>query len=264
VKQTSSPVNLPNSTETVNSSLAKSPVVENATEAANKPKKGGVFQKLNPVTWFNGASKPKATNNIQLIRPVPADTNDAGRLVASNPNITPLPPKAAVPRYAFRTSKIDVGNRQDAQKYFSAAMAAQEKENLMEAIALYQQCVKADPSFFEGNYNLGLVLMQKGDFKQAVGACETTVMLKPTVGEARYNFALALEKAGYFLDAANQYEAVLKNTPENVSANLRLANLYSQQLGNIAGARSHYQKVLELQPQHAQATNIRFWLANNP
>ena len=70
--------------------------------------------------------------------------------------------------------------------------------------------------------------------------------------------------AGYALDAANELERVVEAKPEDSRAHLSLGNLYSQQLGQKEKARAHYQKLLELDPRHAQASAVRFWLAANP
>jgi hypothetical protein len=49
-----------------------------------------------------------------------------------------------------------------------------------------------------------------------------------------------------------------------VRNHLTLGNLYAQQLHEISSARPEYLKVLELDPNHEQASNIRFWLSANP
>jgi hypothetical protein len=49
-----------------------------------------------------------------------------------------------------------------------------------------------------------------------------------------------------------------------VRAHLALANLCAQSLHDTAQARTHYLKVLELEPDNAQAADIRFWLSANP
>jgi hypothetical protein len=49
-----------------------------------------------------------------------------------------------------------------------------------------------------------------------------------------------------------------------VRAHFALANLYSQQLGQPGKARAHYLRLLELDPQHPQATAVRYWLEANP
>ena len=42
-----------------------------------------------------------------------------------------------------------------------------------------------------------------------------------------------------------------------------LANVLSRSLGDKEMARAHYLKVLELDPKHPSASQIRYWLAEN-
>jgi hypothetical protein len=49
--------------------------------------------------------------------------------------------------------------------------------------------------------------------------------------------------------------------PNNASVHLTLANLYRIELEDIARARTHYERVLAIQPQHLRASEIRRWLA---
>ena len=65
-------------------------------------------------------------------------------------------------------------------------------------------------------------------------------------------------------DAADELKKILVAHPAEVRAHLTLANLYAQTLRDAAAARSHYLKVLELEPSHPQASEIRFWLSANP
>ena len=51
--------------------------------------------------------------------------------------------------------------------------------------------------------------------------------------------------------------------PSDARAHLSLANLYAQQLQQASLARDHYQRVLEINPKHAEAAKIRYWLAAN-
>jgi Tfp pilus assembly protein PilF len=81
--------------------------------------------------------------------------------------------------------------------------------------------------------------------------------------DARYNFALALKAAGYPVDAADQLNKILAAHADEVRAHLALANVSAQSLHDVAQARQHYLKVLELQPDNPQANDIRFWLSAN-
>mgnify|MGYP003542074182 CR=1 FL=1 len=47
-------------------------------------------------------------------------------------------------------------------------------------------------------------------------------------------------------------------------AMLLLGNVYAQDLENEDGARKMYQQLLAKEPQHPQATAIRYWLSEHP
>ncbi len=120
-----------------------------------------------------------------------------------------------------------------------------------------------DPAFFEADYNLGLVATEARNWPAALAAYELALAIKPDSPDARYNFALVLRQANYLADAVNELERLLAGHPNETRAHLALANLYAQQLHQPAKARSHYQRVLELEPRLPQAAAIRHWLDAN-
>ena len=73
-----------------------------------------------------------------------------------------------------------------------------------------------------------------------------------------------LQQASYLGDAARELERLLVLDPNDPRAHLALANLYAQHLHQLAKARAHYLRALELNPQLPQAAAIRNWLATNP
>jgi tetratricopeptide (TPR) repeat protein len=95
-------------------------------------------------------------------------------------------------------------------------------------------------------------------------AYEIALALKPEAEDARYNFALALKNGGYWIDASDELQKLLAANPSEARTHLSLGNLYSQQLDRPTLARDHYLRVLELNPRHAEAAKIRYWLATNP
>ena len=95
-------------------------------------------------------------------------------------------------------------------------------------------------------------------------AYEYALAIQPDSIDARYNFALALKAAGYVPDAVNELKKVVTARPDEARAHLALANLYAQTLHDTTLARRHYLKVLELNPDGPQSSDIRFWLAANP
>ena len=68
----------------------------------------------------------------------------------------------------------------------------------------------------------------------------------------------------FLRDAADQLKKLLGANPSDARAHLSLGNLYAQPLQQPELAREHYQRVLELNPRHAEAAKIRFWLTSNP
>jgi tetratricopeptide (TPR) repeat protein len=131
-------------------------------------------------------------------------------------------------------------------------------------VAAYQRAIRADGAFFEAYHNLGIVAAQMGDLLKSTAAYETALALEPDSASARFNFALALQRGGYLRDAAAELTKLLAKHPDDAGAHFVLANLHSQNFNQPAKARPHYVRVLELRPQHPQATAIRFWLRENP
>ena len=178
---------------------------------------------------------------------------------------TPAPKPKAFLHYTYRSAtKPKPGNRAAADIPFAQGLDAQEKHRLNDALAMFETATKADPEYFNAYYNLARTAYELKDWPTALRAYETALLLDPESPNARYSFALTLKQAGYPLDAVYELEKLLALKPNDVSAHLLVANLYSQQIGRPQIARPHYLKVLEIEPQHPQATQIRYWLADNP
>ena len=232
---------------------------------ANPPKqqKDGFLSHLNP---FSRKPKPeKPTQTAAVSQP-------ATKVIILNSNAPaepagPIaePPPIIVKRYEYQfPPKPSPGNRTEALKYLTEANRAYQAGIKGEAISKYKKAAAADPSFFEAYYNLALAAYGINDWTDALSACERALAIRPESVEARFWFALALREAKYPQDAADQLLIIVQNHPEDYRAHLSLANLYARQLNQSQLAREHYVKVLELAPHHAEASNIRSWLAGNP
>lgn len=208
---------------------------------------------------------PKPPPTIEPFKPAPVVTNTppaAVTNVASIPPVKPKPPVPNVPRYKYKKPVAPAeGQRDEANVPFEKALTHHRLGNLPEAIAGYRAVVKADPSYFQGQFNLALALHVANDLANALVTYETALVIDPLSLTARYNFALALDKQKFPLDSANELEELLVTHPAYVPAHLLAGNLYAQQLKQADRARDHYRRVLQLEPGHAEATNIRRWLA---
>lgn len=169
-----------------------------------------------------------------------------------------------VPRYVYLSpGKPPSGNRREAEKFYAEGVRLHKAGNLRDAVANYQKAIQLDAAYFEAFYNMGLAAYERGQMKQSLAAYEYALALNPGSIDARYNFALALKQAGYPADAVVELNKVVQARPNEVRAHYSLANLYAQALKMVPMAREHFQKVLDLNPSHPQASEIRFWLANN-
>jgi Flp pilus assembly protein TadD len=233
-----------------------------ATET--KVEKRGFFQRISPANIFRRETKttPIVTPlNSGAGSPPPRPVEVAA--TTSKPQV--LPQAAAISRYVYRSpAKPAAGNRSEAEVSFAQGMQAQRDHRPAAAVTAYRAAMKADPGFFEAQYNLGLAAFEAGDLPQSLLAYEQALAITPDSANARYNFALALKEANFPLDAVQELEKLLTAHPEEARAHLSLANLYAQQLDQPSLARPHYLKVLAIDPRHPQATAIRYWLAANP
>jgi tetratricopeptide (TPR) repeat protein len=189
------------------------------------------------------------------------------------PNPEPAPAKTFYPepapvtytRYQYLSPAPPApGARLPASGAFTKARLYEQDEKWIEALEWYQQAADMDPSWFEAQYNTGVLAYRLRNYSVALPSYEYALAIQPDSADARYNFALALKAAGHAPDAADELKKILAANPDEVRAHLALANLYAQQLHDASQARAHYLKVLELDPANAQASDIRFWLSANP
>jgi tetratricopeptide (TPR) repeat protein len=251
-----------------------------ASAGSPKPVKRSLLARLNPINLFRREPKP-----AQQLTPLPPATASAPLNVARGASVasatmpgaelsvpsvvTPSPLTSGVPqsfpRYTYISpASLTAGNRSEAERAFAQGTQMQRAKKWAGAVSSYRQATQLDPSYFEAQYNLGLAAFEARNFRLALVACENALAIRSDSVDARYNFALVLKAANYPLDAAAELERILAANPNETRVHLTLGNLYAQQLQDPAKARVHYLKVLELEPQHSQATSIRYWLVANP
>jgi len=240
-----------------------SPVTPESIEVPmpDQPPKPGFWHK---VFGSNKGDNMAPTKNIeQTLTPLPAASEPAAP--APEKNFYPPPPPPTFTRYQYISPPVPrVGDRIPASGAFTKARIYEQDEKWTEALQWYQQAADMDPSWFEAQYNTGVLAHRLRNYPLALPSYENALAIRPDSVDARYNFALALKAAGHAPDAADELQKILAAHPDEVRAHLALANLYAQTLRDVPQARTHYLKVLELEPDNAQASDIRFWLSANP
>ncbi len=230
-----------------------------------EPEKPGLWHRL-----FHSNNPPGASQQKYLgadLTPIPAATGPkpATKPAEEKPAEVKPVPITSFARYHYTSPRQPVaGDRRTAGGAFTKARLAEQDENWTAAGQWYQQAAETDPSWFEAQYNSAVIAHRLRSYTLALPRYELALALQPDSVDARYNFALALKAADYAADAVNELKKILAAHPGEVRAHLALANLYAQVLHDTAQARRHYLKVLELQPDHPQAADIRFWLSANP
>jgi tetratricopeptide (TPR) repeat protein len=234
---------------------APRPVEARTAAPPSDTDKRSLIARINPFARKPEPSTPDTSQATRKTQPEPRN--------APNESLSTQPAPRSVPRYSYtRPRPGRAGNRNEASRVLGEGVKAHQAGRLSQALTSYERAAQLDPVFFEAQYNLGLALSESGNVKRALTVFEIALALRPDSVDARYNFALALKQGGFFQDSAEQLEQIL-TTADDTRAHLSLANLYAQKLNQPTLARLHYRRVLEKEPQHPQAADIRFWLAAN-
>lgn len=255
----------PPKTNTFVASVTNSPMASNKTEVVSALVHPLPTKKAPELEVTRVSDELVVSQDVAPI--MPAKPNLIARLNPfgqTEPRKSPAPEALAVPRYSYENpAPPPAGDHTEATRLLAQGVKAHQNGRLTQALPLYERAARLDPSFFEAQYNLGLAVFEGGNTARSLSALERALSIRPDSSDARYNFAIALKQAGYARDAAEQLERLLKATPNDTRAHLSLGNLYAQRLHQPALAREHYTRVLQNEPRHPQAAEIRFWLAAN-
>lgn len=144
---------------------------------------------------------------------------------------------------------------------FEAAALAEAEGDLAAAARLYDQCSRADRADPIAPYNLGNIRLADGKtdpraYEEAALAYRQALARDAGFVEARYNLAQALEATGKVDEAAAELARVLEAEPIHADATFNLAQL-RMSAGDMAGAKSLYERYLTLGPPDAWAATAR-------
>ncbi|NJL47276.1 MAG: tetratricopeptide repeat protein [Leptolyngbyaceae cyanobacterium SM2_5_2] len=81
---------------------------------------------------------------------------------------------------------------------------------LSEAVALFEQAVKADPTLAIAHYNLGTAHRARGYLDEAIAAYWQAIALQPNYAEAHQNLGVALVKLGQIPEALQAFSRAIQ------------------------------------------------------
>jgi Flp pilus assembly protein TadD len=248
------------------------------------------------VSAHNSAPKPARQNDMSgSVETNPQNANNNGGQGNYNPpwfhfqplqeqgnvKVTPLPPEnysgspapvhivqpapPSYPRYLYLSPRKPApGDRHAASTMFARAREDEAARRFTDALDSYRRATRFDPSWFEAQYNCGVLAYRLSDYQSSLKPYEMALAIHPDSLDARYNFALALKAADYVPDAVDELKKILASHPNDARIHLELGNIYAQKLRDVPRAHAEYLKVLQLDPGNPQASNIEFWLSANP
>jgi tetratricopeptide (TPR) repeat protein len=128
-----------------------------------------------------------------------------------------------------------------------------EKNSAM-ALQKVKEYAKQQPKSAAAQDFLGVMLVANGDLQQGRAAFEAAKQLDPTYTESDLALVQVDAAESKFEDARKRLEIVLAANANNEIARLWLGNI-DEALGNHAVAIEHFRKVVQADPDNAQASN---------
>ncbi|TAJ18341.1 MAG: hypothetical protein EPO68_07960 [Planctomycetota bacterium] len=117
---------------------------------------------------------------------------------------------------------------------------------------LWQDTVEKTPLSARAQMNFGVELQKRGEHEQAELCFARAVALAPGYPYAHVNYAIELRRRGA-IDASNfHYDEAVRVAPRDPVGPIWRARV-REQSGDLVGARADWQRVLELEPNNAEA-----------
>jgi tetratricopeptide (TPR) repeat protein len=145
-------------------------------------------------------------------------------------------------------------------KLFDEGVTESKAGNFDAAVAKFTEAVGVMPKCFDCYYNIGFAQMQKKEYDKAEEAYNKAIELKPAYVEAYnglatvYNAQKKFDKAGEASQKASDLAAAAGPAGGGGGVDAEYNNgVIDWNAGKIPDALVHFQKVIELKPDHAEA-----------
>jgi tetratricopeptide (TPR) repeat protein len=146
---------------------------------------------------------------------------------------------------------------ESAQAYESRGIRALNREDWTEAAVLFRKGLVLDPGNPALRHRLGTALYMLGDQRAAREEFEAVIRTTPDHRMAQYSLGVLLQADGRHREAADRFSAALRARPSYVEARLRLAASLRKS-GRAKESLTHYDQVLAANPD---LTEARFGIA---
>lgn len=124
---------------------------------------------------------------------------------------------------------------------FARAMILVKQDRNDEALAAFDNILKAEPQNAQAYYQKGIIFVRKNDLDKCIGAYKEAVKLDPNHAGAWFDLAVAYYNREDYVNATTAYQQVVIIEPDNHKAWANLASSYRQQ-EKFAEANAAYKK----------------------
>ncbi len=107
-----------------------------------------------------------------------------------------------------------MGDRATAEQFLHRGLDHYDRQETDQALAEYQACVQADPSFALGHNNLGMVLIDLERYDEAIASLYESIRCDPNYAEAYNNLGFVLRRMQRQIEAACAYRRFLEIEPD--------------------------------------------------
>ncbi len=170
---------------------------------------------------------------------------------------TEIPEETETITFAHKnnTSEIEVDGLEEDEITWADAHAAEAVENYDVARIHYEALLEKTPYHADGHYRYGLLLLNQFNEKDAaIEQFEEAVEQKNKFTEAWLELAHLAEKEEDYLLTKSYYEKIVSYEDDNAEAHYRLGNVVARYFDDQPQqAAEHYQKAIELDPDHNDA-----------
>ena len=125
------------------------------------------------------------------------------------------------------TIYIYMGERPELKRdrYFKKGQEYMAQGKFPEALIMFKNSLKADPTFAEAHYQIGLVLLQKRDFQQALGEFGRAIDRKPEMTKARYQIGTLYALSQNIPQAKAQLAKIEEQEPNSLQVRYLAATI---------------------------------------
>lgn len=124
-------------------------------------------------------------------------------------------------------------------------------DSLPEAMYYYKKTLEMKPTYFEGNFNLGCILLEKNKARESIPYFKKAISAKPGKFEPYYNIAEAYfksEQPDSAISAFNRVIAITHDKSRKALCYYKIGLSYGKQKNDLENAIKSLTKAIELDP----------------